>query len=427
MEWGYLLEVTSLLAALALLQRSSGAAAASAKELACQEITVPLCKGIGYNYTYMPNQFNHDTQDEAGLEVHQFWPLVEIQCSPDLKFFLCSMYTPICLEDYKKPLPPCRSVCERAKAGCAPLMRQYGFAWPDRMRCDRLPEQGNPDTLCMDYNRTDLTTAAPSPPRRPPPPPPPPELCSMASRRMETKPVITCLKTLLIIYSFVFWITGVILLAVGVWGKLTLGTYISLIAENSTNAPYVLIGTGTTIVVFGLFGCFATCRGSPWMLKLYAMFLSLVFLAELVAGISGFVFRHEIKDTFLRTYTDAMQNYNGNDERSRAVDHVQRSLSCCGVQNYTNWSTSPYFLEHGIPPSCCMNETDCNPQDLHNLTVAATKVNQKGCYDLVTSFMETNMGIIAGVAFGIAFSQLIGMLLACCLSRFITANQYEMV
>ncbi|KAK6310595.1 hypothetical protein J4Q44_G00186500 [Coregonus suidteri] len=121
-----------------VLHRSSCAAA---KALQCQEISVPLCKGIGYNYTYMPNQFNHDTQDEAGLEVHQFWPLVEIKCSPDLKFFLCSMYTPICLEDYKKPLPPCRSVCERAKAGCAPLMRQYGFPWPDRMRCDVLPVQ----------------------------------------------------------------------------------------------------------------------------------------------------------------------------------------------------------------------------------------------------------------------------------------------
>ncbi|POI35670.1 hypothetical protein CIB84_000578 [Bambusicola thoracicus] len=200
-------------------------------------------------------------------------------------------------------------------------------------------------------------------------------------------------------------ITGVILLAVGVWGKLTLGTYISLIAENSTNAPYVLIGTGTTIIVFGLFGCFATCRGSPWMLKLYAMFLSLVFLAELVAGISGFVFRHEIKDTFLRTYTEAIQNYNKNDERSHAVDNVQESLSCCGIQSYTNWSTSPYFFKHGIPTSCCMNSSDCNTQDLRNMTVAATKVNQKGCYDLVTSFMETNMGIIAGVAFGIAFSQ----------------------
>lgn len=130
-----------------------------AREPVCLEISVPLCRGIGYNYTYMPNQFNHDTQDEAGLEVHQFWPLVEIQCSPDLRFFLCSLYTPICLEDYKKPLPPCRSVCERAKAGCAPLMRQYGFPWPDRMRCDLLPVQGDSNTLCMDYNRTDATAS----------------------------------------------------------------------------------------------------------------------------------------------------------------------------------------------------------------------------------------------------------------------------
>uniref|UniRef100_A0AAZ3SK92 Uncharacterized protein n=1 Tax=Oncorhynchus tshawytscha TaxID=74940 RepID=A0AAZ3SK92_ONCTS len=30
----------------------------------------------------------------------------------------------------------------------------------------------------------------------------------MASRRMETKPVITCLKTLLVVYSFVFWVSS---------------------------------------------------------------------------------------------------------------------------------------------------------------------------------------------------------------------------
>ncbi|XP_018605455.1 tetraspanin-7-like isoform X2 [Scleropages formosus] len=249
----------------------------------------------------------------------------------------------------------------------------------------------------------------------------------MASRRMETKPVITCLKTLLIVYSFVFWITGAILLAVGVWGKFMLGPYISLIADTSTNAPYVLIGTGATIIVFGLFGCFATCRGSPWMLKLYAMFLSLVFLAELVAGISGFVFRHEIKGTFLRTYSDAVQNYDAKDDRSVAVDNVQRSLRCCGVMNYTSWFTSVYYPVNGIPPSCCSNLSDCSLQDLRNSTVAPSKVYQQGCYELVTSFIETNMGIIAGVTFGIACSQLIGMLLACCLSRVITANQYEMV
>ncbi|KAJ8013432.1 hypothetical protein DPEC_G00053200 [Dallia pectoralis] len=170
-----------------------------------------------------------------------------------------------------------------------------------------------------------------------------------------------------------------------------------------------------------------TCRGSPWMLKLYAMFLSLVFLAELVAGISGFVFRHEIKGTFLRTYTDAVLNYDAEDEKSQAVDNVQNSLRCCGVHNYNSWLGSIYYPDNGFPSSCCINLSDCNPKDLRNTTINQTKIYQQGCYELVTSFLEINMAIIAGVTFGIAFSQLIGMLLACCLSRIITANQYEMV
>ncbi|XP_051938656.1 frizzled-5 [Hippocampus zosterae] len=145
-----------------LIQSGSGVYAAS-KEISCEPITVPMCRGIGYNLTYMPNQFNHDTQEEVGLEVHQFWPLVRIRCSPDLLFFLCSMYTPICLPDYRKPLPPCRSVCERAKRGCSPLMSQYGFEWPERMSCERLPRLGG-DTLCMDQNGSEATTAPPPPP-----------------------------------------------------------------------------------------------------------------------------------------------------------------------------------------------------------------------------------------------------------------------
>ncbi len=145
---------------LLLLQLSRLGDAAS-KDIVCEPITVPMCKGIGYNHTYMPNQFNHDTQDEVGLEVHQFWPLVRIRCSPDLLFFLCSMYTPICLQDYKKPLPPCRSVCERAKRGCSPLMIQYGFEWPERMSCEQLPMLGDTDRLCMDRNSSETTTLSP--------------------------------------------------------------------------------------------------------------------------------------------------------------------------------------------------------------------------------------------------------------------------
>ncbi|XP_010878265.1 frizzled-5 [Esox lucius] len=174
-----------------LLSQLPRLAQTASKDIICELITVPMCKGIGYNHTYMPNQFNHDTQEEVGLEVHQFWPLVRIRCSPDLLFFLCSMYTPICLQDYRKPLPPCRSVCERAKQGCSPLMIQYGFEWPERMSCEQLPQLGD-ETLCMDPNSSETTTLSPAFPkptpkgthrRRPPAPKPPaPQECDRDCR-----------------------------------------------------------------------------------------------------------------------------------------------------------------------------------------------------------------------------------------------------
>lgn len=35
----------------------------------CEPITVPMCRNIQYNMTHMPNQFNHETQQDAAVEV----------------------------------------------------------------------------------------------------------------------------------------------------------------------------------------------------------------------------------------------------------------------------------------------------------------------------------------------------------------------
>ncbi|XP_011963113.1 tetraspanin-6 isoform X2 [Ovis aries] len=192
------------------------------------------------------------------------------------------------------------------------------------------------------------------------------------SRRLQTKPVITCFKSVLLIYTFIFWITGVILLAVGIWGK-------------------------------------------------YAMFLTLIFLVELVAAIVGFVFRHEIKNSFKNNYEKAVKQYNATgDYRSDAVDKIQSMLHCCGVTNYRDWKDTNYYLEKGFPESCCKLE-DCSPQR------DADKVNNEGCFIMVMTIIESEMGVIAGISFGVACFQLIGIFLAYCLSRAITNNQYEIV
>ncbi|KAK7071108.1 hypothetical protein SK128_012839, partial [Halocaridina rubra] len=115
----------------------------------CEPITIPLCKDLPYNTTMMPNSMNHNSQEEAGLEVHQFFPLVKLQCSPDLKLFLCSVYTPKC-NAQNIVIPPCKSLCESAKLGCESIMNRFGFQWPYSLECEQFPESSQ-SKLCLSH------------------------------------------------------------------------------------------------------------------------------------------------------------------------------------------------------------------------------------------------------------------------------------
>ena len=123
----------------------------------CEPLTIPLCQGLGYNHTIFPNTLNHTSQQEAALEVHQFTPLVRVGCSRDLAFSICSVYAPYCAVSAKLtfPVPPCRSLCSRAKKDCAGLMKRFGFAWPASLRCNRFPKLG--EKICVDFNSTSKT------------------------------------------------------------------------------------------------------------------------------------------------------------------------------------------------------------------------------------------------------------------------------
>ncbi|XP_046841907.1 uncharacterized protein LOC124436017 isoform X2 [Xenia sp. Carnegie-2017] len=112
----------------------------------CEDLAIPMCKNLGYNKTFVPNRFFHETQAEAAAELHQFWPLISIRCSSDLKFFLCSQYAPVCNGNHT--MLPCRSICEKAKNGCIGIMRQYGFKWPEKMQCKLFPNR-NENPLCL--------------------------------------------------------------------------------------------------------------------------------------------------------------------------------------------------------------------------------------------------------------------------------------
>ncbi|CAH1244893.1 FGFR3 [Branchiostoma lanceolatum] len=128
----------------------------------CEPITIPLCKDLDYTTASFPNHLGHVKQEDAGLDVHQFFPLVKVQCSPYFKKFLCSMYAPPCdLQRNATPLRPCRSLCQAAKSGCEELMRKFGFQWPEKLDCGSLPTSDV--EKCFGYIPSTPRTPSPTP------------------------------------------------------------------------------------------------------------------------------------------------------------------------------------------------------------------------------------------------------------------------
>ncbi|KAH8421423.1 hypothetical protein KR009_006359, partial [Drosophila setifemur] len=117
----------------------------------CETIRIEMCRKIGYNETSMPNLVGHEMQTDVEYTLQTFAPLIEYDCSSQLKLFLCAAYVPMCTP--KAPvhaIGPCRSLCESVRIRCHPVLQGFGFPWPPALDCKRFPKENNHETMCME-------------------------------------------------------------------------------------------------------------------------------------------------------------------------------------------------------------------------------------------------------------------------------------
>ncbi|CAC5363628.1 TSPAN7 [Mytilus coruscus] len=284
---------------------------------------------------------------------------------------------------------------------------------------------------------------------------------------MATGPAVACMKTLLMVFNFLFWVTGIAILALGIWTKVDLYKYMELSSIYYKESPYILIGVGVAIVVVGSLGCCCTIKGNTILLYTYAAFLIVIFVVMLATGAAGFAYKGKLEKGFRDGLKNALKQY-GNDteiskgmddlqqkvisclspgeqkylkawmisskrgiEISKGMDDLQQKLKCCGSDDYTDWFTTTFAGgEKKVPTSCCKDgKSTCQHTNLPDLppTNATLEIYTLGCYGTVLDFMQGNMGIIGGVALGISFLQLFGALFACCLAKNINKSKYEQV
>lgn len=119
--------------------------------------SLSVCKGMGYKQMSLPNLLDHSSLPEV---VQQFssshWRhLIGRKCHPDTRLFLCSLFTPVCLD---RKIYPCRSLCSIVKEGCEGIMQQWGYPWPDMLNCSKFPLQND---LCIYPQHTDSDNVCP--------------------------------------------------------------------------------------------------------------------------------------------------------------------------------------------------------------------------------------------------------------------------
>ncbi|KAK9879532.1 hypothetical protein WA026_006603 [Henosepilachna vigintioctopunctata] len=230
----------------------------------------------------------------------------------------------------------------------------------------------------------------------------------------QTMATMACLKSLLMIFNFIFWISGIVIMIVGIWMAVDLYKYMELSIEYSKSTPYVLIIMGAGIFLIGSFACCCTLKGQPKLLYVYGGILAVIFMLELGCGVSIYAYRDNLTKGFDSGLNQAMRNYNNNSRIAEDIDIVQRELHCCGNHEAKDWIN---VAHSGIPESCCKKEP-CNTRN-------DFEINQEGCYDNIVKFLSSNITTVVIIAMSVTLFPLIGIILSCCLACLLNKHKYE--
>ncbi|XP_063036311.1 tetraspanin-36-like [Melospiza melodia melodia] len=223
-------------------------------------------------------------------------------------------------------------------------------------------------------------------------------------------------KTVLLLLSLAFWAAAAGLSYVGAYVIHTYKSYDSFVQDKYALLPAVIIiCVATVMFIIGLIGCCATFRESRVGLGLFLAIILVIFIAEVSAFVFGFVYREKVKTDVQGTMRSVFEKYDGQNPESRVVDYLQEQLHCCGVKNYSDWTTSQWFNSTGnnsVPQSCCQQEAkNCTghldqPQEL----------NTRGCAQELESGLQSVISYAMLVILGFAIIKFFGMLSVCVLT-----------
>ncbi|ESO97434.1 hypothetical protein LOTGIDRAFT_231601 [Lottia gigantea] len=239
-------------------------------------------------------------------------------------------------------------------------------------------------------------------------------------------------RVMLIIFNFIFWLSGVALLGVGIWflADKNIVSYLEVVNHNVPNAyinyaAYILIAFGALIFLIGFLGCCGAIRRSKCLIGFYLFFLVIIFAGELAAGIIVAIYRTEIEHSVDKELSNSIKmeyTFANESAITKSWDTVQVELKCCGGKGPDDYMNSKFTNMSGIiiPISCCVL-SDTNNMVAKDKSQCMNKVpeyyHEEGCKKKLIEWVKSHSVILIGVGCGLAGLQIIGFIFGICLCR----------
>lgn len=227
-----------------------------------------------------------------------------------------------------------------------------------------------------------------------------------------------CVKYLLFIFNLIFVITGITILTVGAVVQAAYHTYAGVLEDRFLSVPALLIATGAIILIISFFGCCGAVKENHCMIVTFSVFLVLIFILELAAGIAGYVLKDAAVGVLKEKLNHTMYETVHVPADKDLWSDIQTDFSCCGTNNASDWKQ--VYKNDSLPYSCC------NHSEHLNCTLDSHSLHTSSCVKAMGDVVVKNAVLLGGVGIGIAFIQFLGIILACCLARSIR-NHYETV
>ncbi|XP_051032182.1 tetraspanin-8 [Phodopus roborovskii] len=218
-----------------------------------------------------------------------------------------------------------------------------------------------------------------------------------------------CLKYSMFFFNFLFWICGTLILALAVWMRVSKdGKEIITSGDASPNplvAVNILIAVGAIIMVLGFLGCCGAVKESRCMLLLFFIGLLLILLLQVAAGILGATLKakssHFLNETLSENAKLLAQVTDEAKEFQKAMVSFQEKFQCCGlVEGAEDWGNN--FEEARESCKCPDTRSQC-------IYYQGYKVTSQTCSSSVKDLIEKNIIRVIGLAFGLAFIEILGL------------------